>query len=555
MNIYDEAISDIRTIKEHATRTALSEIAKRIEPKVREFVDANLFESVDDDALAAIDELSGPDVVDEGEDVLEVSDDGCKTIAESIGTTSLVDLYKVIAEIASINSTKNVSQEYISQQVAKVSNMYEHVHSGGLSLPTTEATRLCEQLESCNKKLHALRGIKESEMKKKPINEADISIKLTGLPDDLLEDPDFLDKLNVELTQEEDEDGDEGADSLEPSDSDGDELDLSGGDEDAPAGDEAGGDTLDFGDLDMGGDEGEEDKNKNEADMNDDTVIEIDEGVLRREIARMKALREGAPAKIPAPPPVGKPGHTPAVKKDFGGGSEVGEPFLDSDSWTGMDDRASMKEGDELDEADEEEPGVIASQMVKEHRRLSQKLSTLQERYNAARARGYKTTCKVIKETYGKTKSRLAEVTNRLNEAKRAGSAKPAAPQRSNSADSRRLAEAMTDNKNLRKQLSVANTLNAKLGYGIKLLQNESLSKRQKSHILGSLDEAKSASEAKLVYESLTKTLNDSDEGSSLNEGATRRGTGAGSSSGAKRPGATLSEGYDAARWAKLAGL
>jgi hypothetical protein len=106
---------------------------------------------------------------------------------------------------------------------------------------------------------------------------------------------------------------------------------------------------------------------------------------------------------------------------------------------------------------------------------------------------------------------------------------------------------------NLRKQLAATNLFNAKLVYTNKLLQNESLSKKQKSEVIKRLDEANSLREVKLVYESLSKAL----AGTSrpIKESTDRKVVG--SSSRVTRPASTttLNEGSDLDRWAKLAGL
>ena len=104
---------------------------------------------------------------------------------------------------------------------------------------------------------------------------------------------------------------------------------------------------------------------------------------------------------------------------------------------------------------------------------------------------------------------------------------------------------------NLRKKLAETNLFNMKLLYSNKLLQNESLTKRQKAEVIERLDEASSEREVKLVYESLVKAL----AGTSrpIAENASRV---IGSSSQATRPASTvIAEGYEADRWAKLAGI
>jgi hypothetical protein len=100
--------------------------------------------------------------------------------------------------------------------------------------------------------------------------------------------------------------------------------------------------------------------------------------------------------------------------------------------------------------------------------------------------------------------------------------------------------------------LAETNLFNTKLLYCNKLLQNESFTKRQKAEMIERLDEANSEREVKLVYESLVKTLGNSSS-KSLSEGTQRV---LGSSSQATRAASTvISEGYEADRWAKLAGL
>ena len=103
----------------------------------------------------------------------------------------------------------------------------------------------------------------------------------------------------------------------------------------------------------------------------------------------------------------------------------------------------------------------------------------------------------------------------------------------------------------LRDKLAETNLFNAKLLYSNKLLQNESLTKRQKAEVIQRLDEAKNEREVKLVYESLVKTLSGA---SRLSEVAERRVLG--SSSQTTRPASTLmNEGVELNRWAKLAGI
>lgn len=104
----------------------------------------------------------------------------------------------------------------------------------------------------------------------------------------------------------------------------------------------------------------------------------------------------------------------------------------------------------------------------------------------------------------------------------------------------------------LKEKLEESNIFNAKLLCCNKLLQNESLTARQKASAIERLDEAQSIREVKLVYESIVKALGR--EKSKINESA-RGGVGS-SSRPVSSGGATLlNEGAIVDRWAKLAGL
>jgi len=123
------------------------------------------------------------------------------------------------------------------------------------------------------------------------------------------------------------------------------------------------------------------------------------------------------------------------------------------------------------------------------------------------------------------------------------------ASRRGNQNGSSRLAEGAT---NLRTKLAETNLFNTKLLYSNKLLQNESLTRRQKAEVIERLDEARSDREVKLVYETMVKSFGGT--GRQLSEAADRRVIG--SSSQATRPASTLmNEGVELDRWAKLAGI
>ena len=106
----------------------------------------------------------------------------------------------------------------------------------------------------------------------------------------------------------------------------------------------------------------------------------------------------------------------------------------------------------------------------------------------------------------------------------------------------------------MKKQLSEMNLFNAKLLYANKLMQNRDLSIKQQRHIVESLDEAGTLNEAKLLFESLSKSLSRPTRRSgNLNESANRRVLG--SSSRSVRSAQPMNESVALDRWATLAGI
>lgn len=106
----------------------------------------------------------------------------------------------------------------------------------------------------------------------------------------------------------------------------------------------------------------------------------------------------------------------------------------------------------------------------------------------------------------------------------------------------------------LRDQLNEMNLFNAKLLYVNKLLQTKGLDSNQKKTIIESIDNAESLREVKLVYKTLSESVNKQDAGS-LNESKIRK-LASSSSRPTKSGGTLLNESTDQVdRWARLAGL
>ena len=201
-----------------------------------------------------------------------------------------------------------------------------------------------------------------------------------------------------------------------------------------------------------------------------DEVYEIDESMLRREISRMKALREGDAA---------------AMASHFGGGKAHKEMFVDADELKDLNVHA-----DHLGREDVPSPKVEA--LIR----------------------------KVVRN-------------NRMLEGK-----------------TQQYKEALRGMKN---QLAEMNLFNAKLLYANKLMQNRELSIKQQKHIVESLDNAATLGEAKILFESLSKSLSKTRTSGNLTEGATRRTLS--SSSRPTRSAQTMNESVALDRWATLAGI
>jgi len=484
--------------------------------------------------------------------------------------------------------------EHIAQMISRVENMYDYVQES-VTDPRSKSSYEAK-LESYFKELNKLQEHKMSKRTLRDMmNESDVTLKLTGLPDEI-----DLDSVGVDLiTGEEGEEGSE-------------EMDLGDSGEGGEEGGEEAGEDLDLDSLDLGGDEDSEDEGEDtkmgeSRRLSDNTIVEIDEGMLRREIARMKNLREDAVPSTKGSGP-GKGTHS------FGGGKEEADlpwgvdvttesdadeddedDMMDEgpDGDLTMDEDQDQDQDDELDEMDGLEQsygmdqaedtrdvgGDVAPKSMgggaetrKQSREPGQTMESLKRRITfekrlqerakvrsaslkkeAARAIASKDSRKLnaLKTENATLRQRFTESVNRVRKmSKVLAEAKSRRGVRPNGTPTRP-AENMAEG-TLRNKLAETNLFNAKLVYTNKLLQNEALSKKQKAEIIQRLDEANSLREVKLIYESLTKTL----AGTSrpLAENADRKVMG--SSSRAMRPASTsLNEGYETDRWQKLAGI
>jgi hypothetical protein len=358
------------------------------------------------------------------------------------------------------------TQGYCEQIVrlrTRMADMYTQVNAGKGG---DAARRLGEALE---RSLAALAVGETLTMKRKQLREGDITLKLTGVPDDI-----DLENVGVEIESDED-DGNAGDDEG----GDGEHEEHGGGD-----------DEIDFG----GGDEGGEEHNEAEQ-LDDDTVIEIDEADIRAEISRLRRVRE-AEAR-----PDNR-GHGPGKPEAYGDGDDEGDPL-------------------DVKVVTERKVGRLRAMKTEALRKGNLRL-------------------------YRECKGRIERLTRE----------QPIRQDRENGVRTARthVTPAVPTGalRESRAQLATANLHNAQLAHANKLLLRSDMTTEQKRQALQRLTRAKSVREVTLVYESVVGLLNGKTQ---LNEGRQERKILGSSSRTAGSGASTMSEGIDAARWSTLAGL
>jgi hypothetical protein len=630
--LYEEALADVKKIKEIAEDNAKKALIEAVAPRIKDLIEAELLREVEEgDTEESVGDAEGKDEkllfgydptesLDAGSEIQSVYDQQPSDMEPCVQPTGdnefvvsmeskklLKPLVDKIKESAISRISLNVSaietklgelleaskslrqtpsyNKIVSEMVSEVENLYQTLQE---TVVDEDSKGLYEnKLEKLYKDLNQLT---EQNMKNR-LTETGLTFKL-DLGDDLPEEAvdaitDALAKADLEIVP------DEGEESAEGDEGEGDlDLDAEEGEEEAPAGEEE-----DEGDDEEGEEEVEEMSMpsvpgvKESLRLSDDVIVEIDEKMLKREISRMKMLREAADD-------VQSWGHGAGEVSDDFSEEEMdalevdltteGEDMGEGDDMSESDYAGDMEEADhagDMEEADDvaeyggnhgrdlDQSNGQARQPVKET--LEAKLVAEAKKKKAAKDKAMK--AKKLKEKAAKDEKAAKSVKEKAEAKKKKDKMHEAynhfASQYNESV--RRIAKLQTmlaetnkrsgeslngnqkreagDSDNLRKKLAETNLFNMKLLYTNKLLQNESLTKRQKADVIERLDEAKTEREVKLVYESLVKTLAGSSR-ASLSEGSKNRVVG--SSSAPTRAASTvLNEGFEADRWAKLAGL
>lgn len=532
--LYEEAIADVKKLKQLAENQARDLVLQKVEPRIKQLVEQQLFQESSDDEESDVEECNEcdsdmeeasttasvagytaplgaepkKDKLDETEDeqyeVTEGDDSSLAHLAEFTRPISddkfIAEVFRIHDKVGNLVTTKRsikLTNEYMSQLVetiSKLEDMYVY-------LKESYSGKDMEELERKLEKSYGLaNAVKESTMKMRDLlNEETLTMKINGLSDDV-----DLDGLTVDIVADETDETtpDDGVADV------GDETVAAGAPEAAPPQTE--------------GDE-----------MDDEEVLEISESELKSELSRL-TMSEGDGLE------------------DFGDAESQGHPEVDKvsdlDQLTEMDAMSSDEDEDKQD-AGSTAPHVGSPQakMESAHVRLSRAAKRLTESKGTKKEEFARAMYRSALRAYKSAKLSLVE--------SRKTQTKTQAPVVKNTADSKKLVEAVQKVNKLTKQLTEANLLNAKLIHANKLLRLEGLTKAQKAMVIDRLDEAQNLREVRLISESLIKVLTGSKD--SVNESAVRRPQG--SASRTSQSGAMsktlVKEGMETARWAELAGI
>jgi hypothetical protein len=499
-NLYKEAIAEAQQLKLLAEQNAKNKIIEALTPRIQAMVESQLLseqqeiELIDVEGPAA--ELVVPDgMVEEEPDeeasvIVNAQGDVNLSVSESLPNNFRKNLGDLKAQLTSTSSDQNKLAERIAKLRGKVRRM-------DALLSEINASALSRQQKSVIKRSYQ-KLLKEAVTLR---SEAIVSSsnKSQGNRLAIFE---TLKEMNIMTTKRSRaifnqlfEAGLGELDEMELVLSDEDLEAL--GVEDAEAADVA---ALDLEMVDETGEEeegeeeeaeGEEEEAEGEEEeevaLDLGEVFEIDPRMLKMELRKLRRIREATEGSAEATDQADQ----------FGGGEVEDESFIDVDE----DDLLNAL-ADELGDPDVPTPTV-------ESRR---------RRARAARRR------------------RVAE--SRRSRSRRTTRRQPASA-----------SSASRQNRALKQQLSEMNLFNAKLLYVNKLMQNRNVSSKQQRAIVEALDNAKTIREAKLVYESITRSLSKK----SLSEGK-RRVLGS-SSKSTRRGSANVNESAQTDRWATLAGI
>ena len=337
--LYEEAIADLKKVKEIAEDNAKRAVVEAVAPRIRELIEKELLgeAAVEDDKNILIDvgtdqdtEEHGPVDMPQGSEIVIPLDPtlASQSAQDGLETADNLEIEESIKKIVSVIKPSNISEmktklRYVEKMIDTLTTdksfvnesksfkfdilhlknvigvIYEYVQND-IKNPKN---RLGYNLK-IRKCLEKLENLQETKMKRNLLGEEKVTIEL-DLPG--IELGDALENAAVDLVL--DEEGDEESEDLES--------------EEAPEAEEPSEEEAPEAEEPTEEEPSEEEPSEEEGllEMDDDSVVEIDESMLRREIAFMKLLRESDESVQDID------GSAPGADEfdDFGGASEEGE--------------------------------------------------------------------------------------------------------------------------------------------------------------------------------------------------------------------------------------
>ena len=496
--LFEEAIADARKLREVAEDNAKKAIIEAVTPKIREFIEQQLLEgesSPEGDLGETVDEEET-----DSQDEVVLDEESLRSLAEMLGANNLIEGGNESGKI--IESSLNAAVKGLSQKERRKI--------------LTIANKINNSVDILESKNINNKVVKNEEISGMTRNRNFYEVDLRALREAIEEEMD---------AQHEGEFGDHSMDEGEPDESMMYEVD----------------DDID---AELAG-EGSEPDMETE-DMINEIMLQLDLGPdveaddLPEELRGMLADDEGEEDDD----------DLEMDDDDDEAPEDEGEDMMDM----GMDDPEAEAPPADLEEVYDVDPNMLREELRRVRRLVSE--GKMDHHFGgrggkagvdgAYGGRGKKSAG--VKGAfggggYGQDPFTNPPQINKLNEALRH-------QRRTNRALNEKLNKYRSAVQTLREQLEDLNLFNAKLLYVNKLLQNKSLSESQKKSVIKALDEARSLTEAKSLYNSLTETFGKRG-GTTLTESRHRGSSSRTLTSSSARNGAV----GELDRWQVLAGL
>ncbi len=520
-SIYEEALADVKKLKEVAEQNAKNAIIDAVTPRIREMIEKQLVGAADNEQGDILNDLAESLLEDGGEDI-QLTSESLKALSDLVNTDSGFSAKD--AELSSLLVQERLlvvmdTAPDAGPDINELAEMKAQIYSAHQSLLENRSTVQAEDFDRIQKRLASLdyfltEAIGETEMNNRDLRSIldEEALRLVlDLGDDVEVDQDAV-SVNVESADDEvvgeeseEEVAEEDVDTAEAGDVEDDE-EVEEEESEVELTQAAAGPEPTAGDAIA------------EGDTADDEMIEINEEQLAsmiRSILNEEDADEQDALEMPDEQDEGALAGAPVEQWGEGDDRDMDEEAGDDDDRDADDEGSYVMEGELSDDTVVE----ISESMLRDE---LAKLRGLKESVEETTA-----TTTESNETEGDLTEEVAQLKAQLQEYEKAVSS-------------------------LRSQLDESNLFNAKLLYANKLLQNRGLTDRQRVHIVESLDGAKSLREVRLLYKSLTESV-ETTKGN-LTESKRRRA--AGSASRPTRTGSASSESFpETDRWALLAGI